>query len=123
MFVAELGHTDLASFDLSRLRTGIMADSPCPTEVMRSVIDDMNMDEVTIAHGLTETSPVSTQTSTTDSVHHRVTTVGRVMPHIESKIVNPSEGRTWRILHSGLSRHVGLLEQSRPDANAVDTEG
>ena len=82
MFVAELGHDDLASFDLSHMRTGIMAGSPCPTDVMRRVIDDMKMDEVTIAYGMTETSPVSTQTSTSDSVHHRVTTVGKVMPHI-----------------------------------------
>ena len=68
MFIAELAHPDLASFDLSSLRTGIMAGSPCPIEVMRKVIDVMHMSEVTIAYGMTETSPVSTQTSTTDPV-------------------------------------------------------
>lgn len=129
MFVAELGHTDLASFDLSRLRTGIMAGSPCPTEVMRSVIDDMNMDQVTIAYGMTETSPVSTQTSTTDSVHHRVTTVGRVMPHIESKIVNPTTGETLprgeRGEYCTRGYHVMLGYWNDPDqtVGAVDTEG
>jgi len=129
MFVAELGHEDLTSFDLSRMRTGIMAGSPCPTDVMRRVIDDMNMDQVTIAYGMTETSPVSTQTSTTDSVHHRVTTVGQVMPHIESKIVSPNTGETLPRGESGeyctRGYHVMLGYWNDPDqtAEAIDSEG
>ncbi len=121
MFVAELGHDDLEAFDLSSLRTGIMAGSPCPIEVMRKVIDQMNMSEVTIAYGMTETSPVSTQTSTTDSVEHRVTTVGRVLPHVEAKIVDPETGDTVergsgrRVLHSRLPRDARLLERRRED--------
>ena len=94
MFIAELGHPDLESRDLTSLRTGIMAGSPCPIEVMRQVIQDMNMSEVTIAYGQTETSPVSTQTRTTDSVEVRVTTVGQVLPHVEAKIVDPDTGET-----------------------------
>ena len=92
MFIAQLNHADFGKFDLSSLRTGIMAGSPCPIEVMRRCISDMNMAEVTIAYGMTETSPVSFQSSTTDSVERRVSTVGRVQPHIEVKIVD-AEGR------------------------------
>jgi fatty-acyl-CoA synthase len=88
MFIAELGHPDFAKFDLSSLRTGIMAGSPCPIEVMRQVIERMHMGEVTIAYGMTETSPVSFQSSTGDSVERRVSTVGRIHPHLEVKIVN-----------------------------------
>jgi len=129
MFVAELGHEDLPSFDLSHMRTGIMAGSPCPTEVMRSVIDDMNMDEVTIAYGMTETSPVSTQTSTTDSVHHRVTTVGQVMPHIESKIVSPTTGETsprgerGEYCTRGYHVMLGYWNDPEQTADAIDNEG
>lgn len=93
MFIAQLNHAEFGKFDLSSLRTGIMAGSPCPIEVMRRCISDMNMAEVTIAYGMTETSPVSFQSSTTDSVERRVSTVGRVQPHIEVKIVD-AEGRT-----------------------------
>ena len=116
MFVAELAHPDLASVDLSHMRTGIMAGSPCPIEVMKSVLADMGMGQVTIAYGMTETSPVSTQTSTDDSVEHRVSTVGRVLPHVESKIIDPGDrrhrcqGRRRRILHPRLSRHARILE-------------
>ncbi len=129
MFVAELGHEDLDSFDLSALRTGIMAGSPCPIEVMRSVIDNMNMSQVTIAYGMTETSPVSTQTSTTDSVEHRVTTVGRVLPHVEAKIVNPATGETVQRGEDGeyctRGFHVMLGYWNDPDktAAAIDSEG
>jgi len=94
MFVAELAHPELNSFDLSSMRTGIMAGSPCPIDTMRQVLDTMHMPEVTIAYGQTETSPVSTQTSVDDSVEHRVTTVGRVLPHVEAKIVDPETGET-----------------------------
>jgi fatty-acyl-CoA synthase len=92
MFIAELGHPDFKGFDLSSLRTGIMAGSPCPIEIMRRVIDEMNMGEVTIAYGMTETSPVSFQTGPDDPVDRRVATVGRIQPHIEVKIVD-LEGR------------------------------
>ena len=88
MFIAELGQSHFAEFDLSSLRTGIMAGSPCPIEVMRHVIDQMHMREVTIAYGMTETSPVSFQSSRSDSIDRRVSTVGRVLPHVEVKIVD-----------------------------------
>lgn len=92
MFIAELGHPDFEKVDLSSLRTGIMAGSLCPTEVMKNVIHKMNMKEVQIAYGMTETSPVSTQTGATDPLEKRVTTVGRTQPHLESKIIDPSNG-------------------------------
>jgi len=92
MFIAELGHPDMKRFDLSSLRTGIMAGSPCPIEVMRRCVSEMNMGEVTIAYGMTETSPVSTQTSFDDPLERRVATVGRVHPHVEIKIVD-TDGR------------------------------
>jgi fatty-acyl-CoA synthase len=90
MFIAELDHPRFSEFDLSSLRTGIMAGSPCPIEVMRSVVARMNMREVTICYGMTETSPVSTQSSTADPLEKRVTTVGRVHPHVEVRIVDPA---------------------------------
>ena len=93
MFIAELDHPDFDAFDLSSLRTGIMAGSPCPVEVMKQVVSRMHMDEVTIAYGMTETSPVSTQTTPDDSLEHRVSTVGRVHPHVEIKIIDPETGR------------------------------
>ncbi|MEM7286610.1 MAG: AMP-binding protein [Actinomycetota bacterium] len=129
MFVAELGHDDLESLDLTSLRTGIMAGSPCPIEVMRNVIDKMNMSEVTIAYGQTETSPVSTQTITTDSVEHRVTTVGRVLPHVESKIVDPDTGETVQRNEDGeyctRGFHVMLGYWNEPEktADAIDADG
>ncbi|QEW06423.1 AMP-binding protein [Nitrincola iocasae] len=92
MFIAELGHPDFASMDLSSLRTGIMAGSLCPTEVMKQVINKMHMKEVQIAYGMTETSPVSMQTGAMDSLEKRVTTVGRTQPHLESKIIDPGNG-------------------------------
>lgn len=91
MFIAQLNHPSFAEFDLKTLRGGIMAGSPCPAEVMRQVIERMNMREVTIAYGMTETSPVSLQTRTSDSMSQRVETVGTIMPHLEVKIVD-SEG-------------------------------
>ena len=92
MFIAELDHPDFASFDLSSLRTGIMAGSPCPVEVMKRAVERMHLDEITIAYGMTETSPVSFQSSTDDPLERRVSTVGRVQPHLEVKIVD-AEGR------------------------------
>src|SRR5690242_8897089 len=88
MFIAQLEHPEFSSFDLSSLRTGIMAGAPCPIEVMRRCIRDMHLSEITIAYGMTETSPVSTQTMTDDPVERRVSTVGRVQPHIEVKIID-----------------------------------
>lgn len=89
MFIAELDHPDFSTFDLSRLRTGIMAGSPCPIETMKRVVSKMHLSEITIAYGMTETSPVSFQSSTTDPLDKRTTTVGRVQPHLEVKIVDP----------------------------------
>ena len=88
MFIAELDHPEFGTFDLSSLRTGTMAGSPCPIEVMKRVIYDMNMKEVTIAYGMTETSPVSFQSSVDDTIERRVSTVGRVHPHVEVKVVD-----------------------------------
>jgi fatty-acyl-CoA synthase len=101
MFIAELGHPEFHRFDLSSLRTGIMAGSPGPVEVMKQVISAMHMAEVSIAYGMTETSPVSTQTAPDDSVDKRVGTVGRVHPHVEVKIVDPATGRTLGRGHPG----------------------
>jgi fatty-acyl-CoA synthase len=92
MFIAELEHPRFLEFDLSSLRTGIMAGAPCPVAVMRRVIDDMHMSEVTIAYGMTETSPVSFQSTTDDAVPRRVSSVGRVHPHVQAKIVD-AQGR------------------------------
>lgn len=129
MFVAELANDDLESIDLSSLRTGIMAGSPCPIEVMRKVIDQMNMAQVTIAYGMTETSPVSTQTSVTDSVEHRVTTVGRVLPHVEAKIVDPETGETvergedGEYCTRGFHVMLGYWEDDEKTAEAIDADG
>src|SRR6201999_62416 len=94
MFIAELAEPDVGDYDFSALRTGIMAGSPCPVEVMKQVIDRMGMTEVSICYGMTETSPVSTQTRVDDSVERRVATVGRVGPHIEVKVIDPATGLT-----------------------------
>src|SRR3954452_6295278 len=92
MFIAELEHPDFRSYDLSSLRTGIMAGSPCPIETMRRVVAEMHMEEVTICYGMTETSPVSTQTGAEDPLDKRVGTVGRIHPHVEIKVVDPETG-------------------------------
>ena len=92
MFIAELALPDFASYDLSSLRTGIMAGSPCPVEVMKRVLSEMHMTEVTICYGMTETSPVSTQTTADDDMERRVSTVGRVHPHLEVKVIDPETG-------------------------------
>ncbi len=129
MFIAQLGQADLEDFDLSAMRTGIMAGSPCPTEVMRRVIDDMGMGQVTIAYGMTETSPVSTQTSTDDSVEHRVTTVGRVGPHVESKIVDPDTGELvprgegGEYCTRGYHLMLGYWNDPEKTADAIDADG
>jgi fatty-acyl-CoA synthase len=94
MFIAELAHSRFAEFDLSTLRTGIMAGSPCPIEVMKQVVGQMHMAEVTIAYGMTETSPVSCQSSTETPLDKRVATVGQVQPHLQIKVIDPETGRT-----------------------------
>ena len=129
MFIAELGEPDLASYDLSSLRTGIMAGSPCPIEVMRQVVDRMNMSEVTIAYGMTETSPVSTQTSADDPLEKRVTTVGRVHPHVEIKIVDPETGEvvprgtSGEFQTRGYSVMLGYWNDEARTAEAIDADG
>ncbi|MFI5584256.1 AMP-binding protein [Amycolatopsis sp. NPDC051758] len=126
MFIAELSHPDFASFDLSSLRTGIMAGSPCPVEVMKQVIDRMGMAEVSICYGMTETSPVSTQTRSDDSVERRVSTVGRVGPHLEVKVVDPETGLTvprgepGELCTRGYSVMLGYWEQPDKTAEAID---
>ncbi len=126
MFIAELEHADFDSFDLSSLRTGIMAGSPCPEEVMRKVIDRMHMDGVTICYGMTETSPVSTQTASDDELDRRVGTVGRVHPHVEVKIVEPESGRTLELgapgelCTRGYSVMLGYWEDRERTEEAID---
>ena len=101
MFIAELEHPEFAKFDLSSLRTGMMAGSPCPIEIMKRVVTQMHCSEMTIAYGLTEASPVITQTTIDDPIELRVTTVGKVLPHTEAKIVNPLDGRTVAVGEHG----------------------
>jgi fatty-acyl-CoA synthase len=125
MFIAELGHPEFERFDLTSLRTGIMAGSPCPIEVMRRCVAEMNMREVTIAYGMTETSPVSTQTSCDDPLERRVSTVGRVHPHVEVKIVD-SEGRivppgaAGELCTRGYSVMQGYWDDVDKTAQAID---
>ena len=113
MFIAELAHPDFATFDLSSLRTGIMAGSPCPVEIMKQVVDRMGMTEVTIGYGMTETSPISTQTRADDSLERRVSTVGRVHPHVEIKIVDPDDRPNSSARHAGGVLHPRLLGDAR----------
>ncbi len=127
MFIAMLDHPAFGEHDLSSLRTGIMAGSPCPVEVMRRVIDEMNMGEVSIAYGMTETSPVSTQTRSDDTVERRVSTVGRVMPHIEIKVIDPATGITvprgtpGEFCTRGYSVMLGYWDQPDKTAEAIDS--
>ena len=126
MFIAELAHPDFATFDLSSLRTGVMAGSPCPVEVMKRVVDEMNMAEVAICYGMTETSPVSTQTRVDDDLDRRTATVGRVMPHLEIKIVDPASGLTLprgqpgEFCTRGYSVMLGYWDNAEETARAVD---
>jgi fatty-acyl-CoA synthase len=128
MFIAELDHPEFARFDLSSLRTGIMAGSPCPVEVMRRVIERMNLREVTIAYGMTETSPVSFQSSTTDPVERRVSTVGRVHPHVEVKIIDTEglvvpRGVPGELCTRGYPVMLGYWEAAEKTAEAIDRAG
>ena len=129
MFIAELGLPDFASYDLSSLRTGIMAGSPCPVEVMKRVVAEMNMEEVTIMYGMTETSPVSTMTRREDDLERRVSTVGTVMPHVEVQIVDPESGLTvepgtpGELCTRGYSVMLGYWDAPEQTAEAVDPAG
>ena len=112
MFVAMLEEAARGGYDLSSLRTGVMAGASCPIEVMQRVIDEMNMEEVTICYGMTETSPVSFQSFVDDPIDKRVTTVGRVHPHLEVKIVD-AEGKTVPVGESGETLHARLFGDAR----------
>ncbi|MGZ4572039.1 MAG: AMP-binding protein [Blastococcus sp.] len=127
MFIAELALPNFADYDLSSLRTGIMAGSPCPVEVMKRVVAEMGMDEVTICYGMTETSPVSTQTGADDDLDRRTSTVGQVHPHLEVKIVDPAtgitvpRGETGEFCTRGYSVMLGYWNQPEKTAEVVDS--
>jgi fatty-acyl-CoA synthase len=128
MFIAQLGHPEFKRFDLGSLRTGIMAGSPCPIEVMKRCVNEMNMREVTIAYGMTETSPVSTQTSCDDPLERRVSTVGRVLPHVEIKIVDGDgrivpPGTSGEFCTRGYSVMLGYWGDEERTAEAIDRAG
>ena len=128
MFIAILDHPDFAAYDIASLRTGIMAGSPCPTEVMKRVIDKMNMREVTIAYGMTETSPVSFQSGTDDAIERRVSTVGRVQPHCEVKIIDNDgrivpRGTPGELCTRGYSVMLGYWDDAPKTAEAIDKAG
>ena len=128
MFIAALDHPRFADFDLSSLRTGIMAGSPCPIEVMKRVIGKMNMAEVTIAYGMTETSPVSFQSGTDDPIDRRVSTVGRVQPHLEVKIVDNEgrivpRGQSGELCTRGYSVMLGYWDDEARTKEAIDAGG
>jgi fatty-acyl-CoA synthase len=129
MFIGELDHPRFADFDLSSLRTGIMAGSPCPVEVMKSVVSRMHMPGVTICYGMTETSPVSTQSSPDDSLEKRVGTVGRVLPHVEVKIIHPEtgaiepRGASGELCTRGYSVMLGYWSDEAATRAAVDAAG
>ena len=126
MFIAELALPGFASYDLSTLRTGIMAGSPCPVEVMKRVVSEMHMAEVTICYGMTETSPVSTQTRADDDMERRVSTVGRVHPHVEVKIIDPEtsqvlpRGTPGELCTRGYSVMLGYWDDEEQTRGAID---
>ncbi|MGC8701387.1 MAG: AMP-binding protein [Thiomonas sp.] len=129
MFIAMLDHPRFAEFDLSTLRTGIMAGSPCPIEVMKRVVRDMHLSEITIAYGMTETAPVSCQSSTDTPLAKRVSTVGQVQPHLEVKIVDPqtgqtvAPGQTGELCTRGYSVMHGYWGDTDKTREAIDPEG
>jgi fatty-acyl-CoA synthase len=126
MFIAELGLAGFAGYDLSSLRTGIMAGSPCPVEVMKRVVTEMHMAEVAICYGMTETSPVSTMTRADDDLARRTETVGRTMPHLESKVIDPASGLTvprgtaGELCTRGYSVMLGYWDEPAKTAEAID---
>lgn len=124
MFIAQLDHADFGQFDFSTLRTGIMAGAPCPIEVMKRVVTDMHMAEVTIAYGMTETSPVSFQSATDDPLDKRVATVGRVQPHLECKVVDATgdivpRGETGELCTRGYSVMQGYWDDDERTREAI----
>jgi fatty-acyl-CoA synthase len=127
MFIAELALPDFPSYDLSTLRTGIMAGSPCPVEVMKRVVTEMHMTEVTICYGMTETSPVSTQTGADDDTERRVSTVGRVHPHVEVKIIDPDtglarpRGEPGELCTRGYCVMLGYWDEPEKTAEVIDS--
>ena len=129
MFIAMQNHPDFASFDLSTLRTGVMAGSICPVEVMKRCIDDMLMAEVSICYGMTETSPVSCQTRSDDDLDRRTATIGRVHPHVEVKVVDPVSGETvprgepGELCTRGYSVMLGYWDEPEKTAEAIDEDG
>jgi fatty-acyl-CoA synthase len=128
MFIAMQTTPDFASYDLSSLRTGLMAGSPCPTEVMKRCVSEMHMAEVGIAYGMTETSPVSTQTRTDDDLERRTATIGRVHPHVEVKIIDPVSGETvprgtpGELCTRGYSVMLGYWDQPAKTAEVIDSD-
>ena len=128
MFIAELDHPEFAKFDLSSLRTGIMAGAPCPIEVMKRVNEAMNMRDVTIAYGMTETSPVSFQSATDDPLERRVSTVGRIHPHVEVKVVDLEgrvvpRGERGELCTRGYSVMQGYWDEPEKTADVLDANG
>ena len=128
MFIAELDHPEFNRFDLGTLRTGIMAGAPCPIEVMRKVVSNMNMKEVTIAYGMTETSPVSFQSAIDDPLEKRVSTVGRVHPHVQVKVIDTQgavvpRGASGELCTRGYSVMLGYWDDEEQTAETVDTAG
>ncbi len=126
MFIAELALPDFGRYDLTSLRTGIMAGSPCPVEVMKRVVSEMHMEQVTICYGMTETSPVSTQTTADDDMERRVSTVGRVGPHLEVKVIDPEtglvlpRGANGELCTRGYSVMLGYWDEPEKTAEAID---
>src|SRR5690606_931656 len=129
MFIAELEHESFSRRDLSSLRTGIMAGSPCPIEIMRQVIDRMGAEQVTIAYGLTEASPVITQTRTDDPLELRVETVGRPLPGVEVKVIDPATGaelgdnEQGELCTRGHVVMLGYYNNPEATAAAIDADG
>ena len=129
MFIAELNHPDFDSFDLSHLRTGIMAGSPCPPETMREVMERMNMRDVTICYGLTETSPVFTQTSVDDDIPHKCETVGRAHPPVEVRVLDVNDGHICEpgehgeLCCKGYNVMKGYYKMPEETAKAIDKNG
>ena len=129
MFIAELNHPDFDSFDLSHMRTGIMAGSPCPPETMREVMDRMNMTEITICYGLTETSPVFTQTSADDDIEHKCETVGKKHPPVDVRVIDPADGHICgvgepgELCCKGYNVMKGYYKMPDETAEAIDADG
>jgi fatty-acyl-CoA synthase len=129
MFIAEQSLPSFDSFDLSSLRTGIMAGAVCPVEVMKRCVNDMHMEQVSIAYGMTETSPVSCQTRVDDDLDRRTATIGRAAPHVEIKVVDPATGQTvergvpGEFCTRGYSVMLGYWQEPAKTAEAIDDEG